>query len=254
MVALQHTWALEPLARRIVQEDGPAPVLLHIDSHDDLQPPSVLVTADVDAFAAPVGQDLLRLDQPATITRFVERGLIGIGGFLAPLLHAGRIRHFVHLRPPETSLETEHRTLQRTLSPLLYFGGWGERPAIDITAGEGAGTGIPVTLTDDLGVIDALPPDAPVLVDLDMDYFCNAYDDSVSERPAVPPLERLCSDMSAFLGRLIESLAGRNVQLVTLALSPGFFPAIFWEPALELACDACRRLLSEVPPDVESAT
>ncbi len=243
MVCLQHTWALEALARWIARRPAgaPAPILLHIDAHDDLQSPSVQVATERGRFAAPFGDETLDLHAPASVAPFVQRGLIGIGGFLTPFWHTVGAGHHIHVHPSNNAGPVTG-WLQPAAETVAYWGGAYDRPTLTVVPHPGTGT-ITYIGTDDLSVIAACPAEAPVLVNIDLDYFCDHYDDSQTTRPAtLPAASEVRCAIEDYVARLHHVLAGRVVELVIVACSPGFFPSVFWQDALALASELERLL------------
>lgn len=247
-VTAQHTWALEPIARGLFESAGSRAVLLHVDAHDDLQSPSVFVSSGKVEFRAPVGDDTLDMNDSDAIARFVQRGLVGIGGFIAPLLHLFDALEYVHVVPSGADAGHGRKMLERWTEPVLFFSGAGDRPAVRLTnAAQPEGNAIVATTLD---AIDEFTADTRVFLDIDFDYFCNTYDDSVPALEAVPSAGSVKGAMSCFFDELESRLSGCRIECVTLALSPGFFPALFWEDALDVATGACRRLLTR-PRDAQ---
>lgn len=247
LITLQHTWALMNFAVwiRDHQAAGAIPTILHIDSHDDLQPPSILTSGDHRVFRAPLGVDVMDLTDPSTVQPFIERGFVGIGGFLTPAFHAIRDCHFVHLHPPTGNAPSMRRAnLELTVARLPYFGGNGEQPiARVVTDGESMHNTVPVLFASNTTAIPALPGSGPVLVDIDMDYFCNHFDDSTLRPPPIFTVSDIIRRMADIGAWLHGALSGRPVELVNLAFSPGFYPAALWEGTLPAARNWGRSLL-----------
>ncbi len=236
LTTLQHTWALEALSKWATRRHpgDPPPLLLHVDAHDDLQPPSLVATTDPWIYQAPVGGDVLDLHDPATVSPFVERGLIGIGGFLVPILHALVAAQVVWLHPLEVRPANTQASLRSATEPFLFFGGCFQRPIIEVEPCD-VESAHPLRLlaTDNLSSLVSWLTPGPVLVDIDFDYFCNLYDDS-QVRPQEPPSHNEVLDhIDRFASELGRILRNHRVELVTLALSPEFFPSAYWPRCLE---------------------
>lgn len=85
------------------------------------------------------------------------------------------------------------------------------------------------------------PPDWAHLltwVDIDLDCLCNAFDDQGGESP-IDEYE-LEGRVQALTKYVCEALP-TPPRLLTLALSPGFFPAALWRPGLTMLQDLLAR-------------
>jgi hypothetical protein len=123
------------------------------------------------------------------------------------------------------------------------FGGAGQRPAVTRSSVRPPHqAAVPALFTNDAAALTAIPGDGPVWVDVDMDFFCNHFDDSTPEPPPLWSAAEVADRIEA-LGRwLRRALVGRRVGLVTMAVSPGFYPAALWQETLPLARRMCRSL------------
>src|SRR5205823_4355086 len=119
----------------------------------------------------------------------------------------------------------------------------GRRPSVGIVRqGENAGdaslTNIAGTyrLTSRLDYWLAELPDAPVLLHVDMDYFNNRYngDSDWSERRSChdPGLAEIVGRIDDLFDALSRYRVDSRIENVTVALSPGFFPAELWEESI----------------------
>lgn len=247
MFSLQHTWALVAFAEWFEMRKAgvqPIPTILHIDAHDDLNAPSVLVTASPHVFSAPIGTAEMDLSVAATVPEFVERGLIGIGGFLTPFFHALADFHFVCLYPPTVlNADRNFHGLEIATETVHTFAGAGERPVVrkrtSVTQPLTS-----ATFTNSTERIKNLPGTGPVLLDIDMDFFCNCLDDSLQAAPApVPDRSKILQQIGLLEEYLTMSLAQRQVDVVTLALSPGFYPSILWDETVPRVKAMAQSLL-----------
>lgn len=92
---------------------------------------------------------------------------------------------------------------------------------------------------------EPLPPIAdgsgPVLLDIDMDYFDNSLDTCRDDPPV--PTGHVLDLIRAFGGQLRAWKPRARVAAVTIALSPGFFPARHWADGLAGVTDELRSAL-----------
>lgn len=223
---LEHCHALEAWCDApLLQAQQRPTLLLHLDAHDDLNAPSLLPGADRRSFRAPIGPDRMRLDDRKTVRRFVARGYIGIGGFIAPMLAAGAIDAMLHVCAPGGAGAGEVATL---VPEAAADSGWlriDKRPADQ--------PGVPYRRVDLATALAlALGFDGHLLLDIDFDGFCNRFD---TEGGAAASDAEALAAMDQALRALLASGLARRAAVTTLALSPGFFPAALWPAAVNFA-------------------
>jgi len=230
-VMLEHTHALEAwCGSPLLKADQRPGMLLHIDAHDDLNSPSLWPGVDKWEFFAPMGPDVMSLDDPTTVRSFATRGFIGIGGFIAPLIAASRLHSILHVSEPSHADGHYVASLSIGISPNTGF--------IQVEKHPPAKPGTPYRRLNLTAAIDAaMAFEGHVLLDIDLDAFCNRYDSyggsTVSDAEALSAIreaERL----------LISSGIVRRAAVTTIALSPGFFPGCLWANALDFV-DTLRK-------------
>ena len=207
---LEHVHALEAWCCPLVLGSGEQTLLLHVDAHDDLSAP-VSPTADSRTFRAPIGPDVMTLDDPKTVRSFAMRGYIGIGGFIAPML-AGTINSILHV----AGMSDEARGGGASL-----VGGVGmDDGCICVDKCEMIRPGIPyrrVTLPEALDAADHF--DGGVLLDIDLDAFCNRFDthggDVIPDGEAIRALAEAAQLLTA-------SGLPKRATVTTVASSPAF--------------------------------
>lgn len=227
--------------------------LLHLDDHDDLMTPRVLMEGD--AWLDPISGMALDLWRPESVESAVRSGAIGIGSFMAPLLHLFPNVHVRHLCSTEY---TKHRQGPHVIRPVrvldeLLAPGL-PRPGVEIRrVGEASPTGgetaHPYLVTDDLGDWLKDLPDGPVLVHVDMDYFNNRFNgdsDWVDDGPKYdPPLADVLGRIDEVFDALERGGVAERVVDFAVALSPGFFPADLWAPGISRIEMRTDRLVRE---------
>ena len=241
-LTLDHCWALETFACWIrTRDDDLPPVIIHVDAHDDLQAPSLFVSADPMVFTIPLGQQMVDLRHPETVVPAIGRGFVGIGGFLVPLLHALGKGMYLHVSADNRA----HRGWLLLEDELVVsWAGAGRQPLA--RWGDEAtecSRGIEAMATSDLSCIASLPENAPVLLDIDLDAFCDVYDDSRPAPDTIPTLEELRDRLTGVFTALLYALRGRPIATLTIAFSPGFFPSTLWRESLTLIEEFARDLL-----------
>lgn len=239
-LALDDCWTLFAWSCR----DEPEEVdVLHLDSHADLGSPRLgregggwrdLLTGDPVALAA-----------PESVASAIASGAIGIGSFFAPFLAAAPATRIVHLAPAGRSPRPPG-AYRWSVEDLRDDGVFAEalRPRVRIDGAEEDGEANLLVHHDLAAVLPRLGA-RPLYLHLDMDYFNNRYD----HRPDWParghhdpaPVAVLAAIDDVFAG-LATHAAGARVVDVTVALSPGFFPAELWPPAIERVRAGVERL------------
>src|SRR5205823_1175410 len=104
--------------QKSVSSDGQpeAITLLHLDDHDDLMTPRILVEGV--AWLDPISGLALDLWHPETVESAVRSGAIGIGSFMAPLLHLFPRVHVRHLCSTEYTKDRQGPHVVRPVKVL----------------------------------------------------------------------------------------------------------------------------------------
>jgi hypothetical protein len=259
-LSLNDSWTLYSWSRwlqdsHITSDTAGTVTVLHLDDHDDLMTPRVLIDAG-NGFRDLISGALIDLQQPETVAAGVTSGAIGIGSFMAPLLHRFPMVQVRHLCSTEY---TDARKGPHIVCPvdvadeLLAPGSI--RPGLrldklqdsrDKTRVRGSH---PYMVTDDLSAWLNNLPAGPVLLHIDMDYFNNRFNgdsDWVDEGPKYdPPLEQVLARIDRVFQSLEDAGVAERVNDFAAALSPGFFPADLWEPSIARIESHVKRLLAE---------
>jgi hypothetical protein len=196
------------------------------------------VTDAKGVFIAPVGESTLDLSDGATIDEFVLRGFVGIGSFIAPLLHAVSELDIVHVAQDHRTDPEEFELLVERVPETTFTGRRLLRPSVRLAL-PSRSPRIRYTRTSDMGLALDRAAGRDLILDIDLDYFCNAFDNKCPDADALPvqrpgdgetargETARLVDD----LWRLLKaSLVAPS--LVTVAVSPGFFPSDDWSTAV----------------------
>jgi hypothetical protein len=226
--SFNHCWALKPWAEHFLSRPIGRTIVLHFDAHDDLASPMIGVTNVKGVFTAPVGGSTLDLKDGSTIEEFVLRGFVGIGSFIAPALHAVWELDIVHVAQDHRAVPEELEILLETVPETTFTGCRIHRPSVRLAL-PSHDPKFRYTRTSDVSLALAQAAGRDMVLDIDLDYFCNAFDNKRPDPGAVCTGEttRLMDD----LWRVLK--ASKVVpSLVTLALSPGFFPSDDWPTAV----------------------
>jgi hypothetical protein len=234
MRSFSHTWALLAWSLWLSEgRVGERPLVIHLDHHDDLGAPPLVCTGDPGTFRTPIGGRTVSVADPATVEAAILAGFVGIGTFVVPFLHTIGGFDLLSIFPAFPGLPGgASSAVALTRKPLVSRAARGERPALGATDSHTpAGT---YTTSQDLGLIERLEATGPVLLDVDMDYFCNRLDTEHGP-PASrgPGLSEICAEIDELCAALrSNSPLARRVEVVSIALSPGFFPSEYWPDAL----------------------
>ena len=231
MTSLYDQWTVlswcEWLSRRPSGTVEPT-VVLHVDDHRDLGSPRLYLANGtlVDA----ITNDEVKLDDPPTVLRAIESGAIGMGSFMTPFLwHCpeAEVRHLC--QPPKMQADVR-RKFKHILVADTLLNPNAQRLAIDVVDGA-SGTGNYLGTNDVHRWSDGIEGRS-ALVHIDMDYFNNRYDGDSAWFERNPRLDPDLPTMLLRVDDLVEALAASkaNIEDVSIAYSPGFFPAEFWQP------------------------
>lgn len=233
LTALYDTWTLhswsEWLARTSVARAREV-ILLHIDDHRDLGTPRLLHKND--QFQDAITGNSVDLRSPGSVQNAIASGAVGMGSFMTPFIHevpSACVRHLC--QPPKVRQTISSRLVLTDESDTLLYPGM-QRPAIEyVPVAPGAASSY--VATSDLGIWANNIEGRPVLVHIDMDYFNNRYDGDSAWRERAEPLDPIESIIFEKIDEIVDALASSRAEIedVTIAYSPGFFPAECWEAA-----------------------
>lgn len=229
-MSLSHAWALWAWSEALTDPVDEPLTLIHLDAHADLEIPSLVCTDERWRFNAPVGNHHLDLREPDSIAACINEGFVGIGSFIVPLLYANHRCHFVSVEPDSDPRGPRVAFLNPRRVPHYSLVGLHDRPAA-IVDREGTQPYLRVGNLDDLATLE---PSGSVLLDIDMDYFCCPFEDEHSRGSRS---EHSWALIEPVIDRVLDVLQRAPwrplVRVITVALSPGFFPSQYWSIALE---------------------
>ncbi|HEX8451597.1 MAG TPA: UPF0489 family protein [Longimicrobium sp.] len=239
LVCLNHCWALWAWSQAVARATDDTLTIVHLDAHADLQVPPLVCTDARGCFAAPTGGSRVDLGDPGSVESAILQGFVGIGGFIVPLMHANPDCDLVHVGPSHPAPRGAHVSYlgPRDL-PCRTLTGMRKRPAM-VAHARARQVYLWTDVAEDLV---RLEPRGGVLLDVDMDYFCNRFE--------APSQDRSRHEVAAEIDRVAVCLRAASwrhrVIAITVALSPGFFPSEYWVDAL--AClEAALRSIYEPP-------
>jgi hypothetical protein len=216
-------------------------ILLHVDDHDDLMSPHLW--SNQDGWSDAITHEPVDLLVPETVFAAITSGAIGIGSFIVPLLYQIPKVHVRHLCATGYSYSRQGvYCLERITTPDDLLASDMLRPTVRLGAIAKSLKGNP----NDLSTYSASAkpeewlqslPNAPILLHLDLDYFNNRFncDSDWEFHPSRhdPASHEILSAIDSVFNALSLQGALDRIVDVTVALSPGFFPAEFWSLATE---------------------
>jgi hypothetical protein len=242
-VSLSDAWCAVAWSTFLSRDDADlsAPItVLHVDDHQDLMSPRI-ARVDEGSFIDLITGSPVLIAKPATVRSAVESGAIGMGSFVVPFMSSRRPVHVRHLRMPSgrAHLPGSYR-LVLVHEPDTLIDPAAVRPAVAVLASDEvtlpSGTEVGTyRLQESLDRWADDLPEGPVLLHIDCDYFNNRYDADSEwrshHRTHDPSAASVATAVDALCAALEPALPA--VSDVTIALSPGFFPAEFWQPTVE---------------------
>jgi hypothetical protein len=238
LLSIEDSWTLYSWSRWLVSLGAfqPNVTVLHIDDHNDLMSPRILVQKD--GWTDAITNSPMSLLDPPSVASAITSGAIGIGSFVAPVLHLLPRVDFRHLwanGAGKAGLDPSHLHAVTVADDLLAPGT--QRLATVQRPGIPSPREHRYHATNDVDVWLRDLEDGPILLHVDMDYFNNRYngDSAWTEThdrhdPSADHVLRRIDEVFTAMQR--SGVLGRVVDSV-VALSPGFFPAELWPAATD---------------------
>ncbi|MEO7214701.1 hypothetical protein [Mucilaginibacter sp.] len=212
-------------------------IILHIDDHRDCMSP-LLFLQKPGVYLDPLTNKQVTMNKPESILSAIESGAIAVGSFMPVFFHQMPNIEFRHLLPPhrlptaykageiKNYFEKDDLLCLNCDRPTMMFENHGHNQHIYCP-------------TADLAVFLAnIPPDVPVLLHVDMDYFNNRFDGDSDwkshEFRHDPMAESVLLQVSEVFEATLASVPRKQLEDITVALSPGFFPAEFWKDTISI--------------------
>lgn len=238
-VCLEDCWSGWFLAEHLDRlPRGDRMVLIHLDDHTDMMPARLTPTGEglVDAITGRAFDPGKGSDWEASIAS----GGVGIGSFLTPFFHSGRLIELRHLNNFRNCHYRRYNAVRafdcHELLPDLPLAAVRKRPADwERSAGSYLGGSGPARVLASL-------PDGPVFVHIDLDYFINDYNGNlgVNARPPYLSTPMAVERLDAFFAAVARS--GRRVERWIVATSPGFCSGRHWAWLLDEIARRAERL------------
>lgn len=228
--------------------------LLHLDDHDDFMSPRIFFQNA--KWRDGISGRPLSLLLPETVESSIKSGAIGIGSFIAPLLHLLPEVDIRHLCATEYTSARKGLHIVETISlPDNLLDPGALRPALRLQPANMVGDslkrvkGHPYIVTDDTSKWLSNLSDGPIFLHIDMDYFNNRFDgdsDRLISGPKYdPPLVDILDRIDVIFDAMDAEGIIEQIADLSIALSPGFFPADLWAPSIKRIWDRVEKFRGE---------
>lgn len=229
VVSLDYCWALWAWSIWLSTLNVSAKsLLMHFDAHDDLALPATPFDVNLWRWVQPLSGESINLLDPVSIENAIHLRVIGIGNFIAPLLLHCSGSEMLHFSPYQgvrrfafrsnagASIQHENHA-QRGFADFSIVETL-QQPAFDL--------GLAATVVNKA-------VDRCVLLGIDLDYVCNSKDDANVDNQEHMARRMIVERFDRFGQWLRASGIVRRASVITLKLSPGFFPSDFWDAGLD---------------------
>jgi len=240
--SMLHSWAAIAPARAAMRTGRLPTQIVHVDDHTDMMPFLGRVNGERYAIQDALlnsSRSFLRVND---VCEAIATGLFHKGSFLSAYWAACPEASIVHMREG-------HREQAFRLALA----------AKDFVVGGKAvvGTELHRQITSDLGEltqVDRLPrrggrAGEPIWLDIDLDAFCNRFDGDSDRRAhaaTVSETEQTFCRVDRFLEQLQKAEWLGDIEAVSVAVSPGFFPADYWELTVPRIVTSIGHMLAYV--------
>ncbi len=232
-----YSWSNWLVERRQSGRPTEEVVVLHIDDHTDLMTPRL--TCSGNGWFNAISGEAFDLFDPESVRTAILTGAVGVGSFMSPFIHTVRRVHLRHLSQTAPNGGAQDCALVAEPVADTLLNTKDSRPAIKIIRDEAtAHHGLRSTSAGQYRYTRQLArwlgdlPEAPVLLHVDMDYFNNRYNGDSDWKSKSgrhdPSLPEVLLAIDELFKTINETGVAPRIENVTVALSPGFFPAELW--------------------------
>jgi len=211
-------------------------ILLHLDDHQDMMPPRIGKRLD-GRLVDYITHEVVDLSNPETVKSAIQSGAIGKGSILTPLIHQVQKIHVRHLTHRLSQSKLYKINPVTTADAILFQKESRLGLQLSDTSWKNLARESNYVVTPHIDVwLQQLPENVPIFLHFDLDYFNNRFDGSSSweSEPSSRHFDPRFSKQKTDLKNIIKKLGGLNLQNrvldTSIGISPGFYPAEFWEP------------------------
>lgn len=220
-------------------------VILHVDYHNDLMSPRLTRTEN--GYVDLLTNKQVNIRDAASVKSAILSSAIGVGSFMVPFLHEIKQVHIRHLCQGHLNEKMAAvNGLQRELEDDTLLAIGMKRPKVSFLTNRDAASDITYLNTSNLDEWTKSLPNAPILLHIDMDYFNCRYDGDSDWQQHQPRFDPVFIDMQNQMKNVIHAIKNsglsKQLQDITIALSPAFFPSEFWTASIE----TMRPLINEL--------
>ena len=229
-VMFNHTMSLVVWSAYFGKFSGSLP-LFHLDAHSDLGSPTAEYIEGAQ-YCCPITGDKYDLKNELDVQRIIRDGYINIGNFIVPAIASGWISHFYYVcqqqKEPWTGVVETYVSSRKFLNrkyPVVKA-----RFSDKATKTEGVLRSIPAMRLPAGLLKEYLSLHTDVLVDVDLDFFCNRYDNQNTcwcENCDPPSVSNSIASINTILDQ-----SKIRIALTTWAFSPGFCDSRYWSAFL----------------------
>lgn len=239
-----HSWALLAPAIAATRRGGkPLRWVIHVDAHHDLG--ASLLRAVAPAVLNNACFEIeCRLDDPESISRCIDCGLIHKGSYLTAFCLGTSPGHLYQISPDDSP---GRFWLHPVVGSVQIGGTLAPRDSVTFQHTPSA---VAWEISESSILPQILPMEAMdgIWLDVDLDAFCNRFDGD-SDRRDNPKRAGEVSAMQLAIATFLDSLSKASwlpyVEAVSVAASPGFFPSEYWEHAIPTVCEGIAKALSK---------
>ena len=239
-LSLCDSWTLYAWSKWLKYNTNPLKkiVILHLDDHRDCMTPLLYVTDDfkyVDALT----KHQVDLFEPDSVAEAIKSGAIAVGSFMPLFFHYCQNIELRHLLPSHRMEKSFKKGfMQNSLINDNLLGISLNRPAVIFEA-QGSLSNNRYAPTENLDeFLTGIPTDSEILVHIDMDYFNNRFDGDSDwihkEFTHNPDEAKTLANIYSVFNRILEIIPQGQLKDITIALSPGFFPAEYWKKSIDI--------------------
>lgn len=202
------------------------PRILHFDSHDDLNKPALFSKLNREFLVPFIDNRICDVFNPPSIAKLILQGSIGIGGFITPYLWQQDYSELHHFYWSEECTEKKiiSKKIGFSFEPFAFKNEIQQLSLIFLK--DSMPDYYIHSSLDHLNISD----NAPIFLDIDMDFFSNEFDNSKNPiKQSAPNEKELKKRIDSFVIYLSENNILNYTKVITISLSPGFYPSRFWK-------------------------
>lgn len=234
---LHDTWTLVSWLEAFASTQFTDIVIFHVDAHSDLMSPKIGVNEE--GFVHLTSKSSFQIFTPAEVSLGVQFGTIDQGCFVTPFVHTIKRTIIIHLVPKRSVFEAYHLIPTMQNDTVL----WNGTPRLAIKTDPLKAQHISHDISLYYQVSNLLEASSllktykyPILLHIDMDYFCNRYDGQSDwykhwnfEEDSI---EMILLKMDNLAKCILDPEIKSRILSTDVALVPGFFPSEYWEKSV----------------------